>query len=58
MIIAEALSLGVLDGHNSGIGGCFALVHWADGTVQAFDGREIASNEKADVRTDEEIKRS
>ncbi|GAB1259080.1 gamma-glutamyltransferase [Aurantivibrio plasticivorans] len=41
--VAAAFALGVVDGHNSGIGGgCFALVHWADGTVQAVDGREMA----------------
>ncbi|HEY7886311.1 MAG TPA: gamma-glutamyltransferase [Cellvibrionaceae bacterium] len=41
--VAATLALGVVDGHNSGIGGgLFALVHWADGTVEAIDGREIA----------------
>ncbi|WP_341937737.1 gamma-glutamyltransferase [Marinimicrobium sp. C2-29] len=41
--VAAALTLGVVDGHNSGIGGgIFAVVHWADGTVEAIDGREIA----------------
>ena len=41
--VAAALALGVVDGHNSGIGGgCFALVHWADGTIEALDGRETA----------------
>ncbi|WP_084005033.1 gamma-glutamyltransferase [Gilvimarinus polysaccharolyticus] len=41
--VAAALALGVVDGHNSGIGGgCFAVVHWADGTIEALDGRETA----------------
>lgn len=41
--IAAALTLGVVDGFNSGIGGgLFALVRYADGTVQAIDAREIA----------------
>lgn len=41
--VAAALTLGVVDGHNSGIGGGnFALIHYADGRVQALDGREIA----------------
>ncbi|MGD8174667.1 gamma-glutamyltransferase [Marinimicrobium sp. ARAG 43.8] len=41
--VAAALTLGVVDGHNSGIGGgLFALIHWADGTVEAVDGREMA----------------
>lgn len=41
--VAAALTLGVVDGHNSGIGGgLFALVHWADGSVEAIDGREMA----------------
>ncbi|UTF61361.1 gamma-glutamyltransferase [Gilvimarinus sp. DA14] len=41
--VAAALALGVVDGHNSGIGGgCFAIVHWADGTIEALDGREMA----------------
>ena len=41
--VAAALTLGVVDGHNSGIGGgIFALVHWADGSVEAVDGREQA----------------
>jgi len=41
--VATALSLGVVDGHNSGIGGgCFMLVRLADGTVEAIDGRETA----------------
>ncbi len=41
--IAAALTLGVVDGHNSGIGGgLFALVRWADGRIEAIDGREMA----------------
>src|SRR3954468_17269716 len=41
--VAAALMLGVIDGHNSGIGGgCFVLVRRADGSVLAIDGRETA----------------
>ena len=41
--IATALTLGVVDGHNSGLGGgCFILIHAADGTVTCIDGRETA----------------
>lgn len=41
--IATALTLGVVDSHNSGIGGgCFVLIRWADGSVSAIDGREMA----------------
>ncbi|MDO3384350.1 gamma-glutamyltransferase [Gilvimarinus sp. SDUM040013] len=41
--VAAALALGVVDGHNSGIGGgSFAVVRWADGTIEALDGREQA----------------
>ncbi|MCB1232909.1 MAG: gamma-glutamyltransferase [Verrucomicrobiae bacterium] len=41
--IAAAVTLGVVDGHNSGIGGgCFILIHAADGTLTAIDGREMA----------------
>ncbi len=41
--VTAALTLGVVDGQNSGIGGgLFALVHWADGRVEAIDGREMA----------------
>jgi gamma-glutamyltranspeptidase/glutathione hydrolase len=41
--IAAALTLGIADSHNSGIGGgCFILIHAADGTFSAIDGREIA----------------
>jgi gamma-glutamyltranspeptidase/glutathione hydrolase len=41
--VAAALTLGVVDGHNSGLGGgCFMLIHLANGTVVALDGRETA----------------
>lgn len=41
--VAAALTLGVVDGHNSGIGGgCFFLVHLADGRTFCIDGRETA----------------
>lgn len=41
--IATALTLGIVDGHNSGIGGgCFIVIRTADGTVTAIDGREMA----------------
>jgi gamma-glutamyltranspeptidase/glutathione hydrolase len=41
--IAAALVLGVVDGHNSGLGGgCFILVRRADGQFAAIDGRETA----------------
>ena len=41
--IATALTLGVVDGFNSGIGGgCFILIHTADGQTVAIDGREMA----------------
>ena len=41
--IACALTLGVVDGHNSGIGGgCFIVIRAADGTITAIDGREMA----------------
>ena len=41
--IAAALTLGVVDGHNSGIGGgCFILLRTADGKLVAIDGREKA----------------
>src|SRR5207302_3211566 len=41
--VAAALTLGVVDGHNSGIGGgCFMLIRPADGTFVALDGRETA----------------
>jgi gamma-glutamyltranspeptidase/glutathione hydrolase len=41
--IAAAITLGVVDAHNSGIGGgCFILIRAADGTITAIDGRETA----------------
>lgn len=41
--VAVALTLGVVDSHNSGIGGgCFMLIRRADGSVTAIDGREMA----------------
>src|SRR5262245_26511508 len=41
--VAAALTLGVVDGHNSGIGGgCFILIRTAKGKVAAIDGRETA----------------
>jgi gamma-glutamyltranspeptidase/glutathione hydrolase len=41
--VAAALTLGVVDGHNSGIGGgCFLLIRHANGDVIAIDGREKA----------------
>ncbi|WP_331345275.1 gamma-glutamyltransferase [Cellvibrio sp. UBA7661] len=41
--ISVAFALGVVDGHNSGIGGgCFILVRLADGRILALDGREMA----------------
>ena len=41
--VAASLTLGVVDGYNSGIGGgCFILIRTADGEVIAIDGREMA----------------
>lgn len=41
--VAAGLMLGVVDGHNSGIGGgCFMLIRLADGRFVAIDGRETA----------------
>ena len=41
--IAAALTLGVVDNHNSGLGGgCFLLIRQPDGTLLAIDGREQA----------------
>src|SRR5207249_12051793 len=41
--VAAALTLGVVDGHNSGIGGgCFLLIRTARGKFVAIDGRETA----------------
>jgi gamma-glutamyltranspeptidase/glutathione hydrolase len=41
--VVVALTLGVVDGDNSGIGGgCFILIRRADGSLVAIDGREMA----------------
>jgi len=41
--IVAGLVLGVVDGHNSGLGGgCLLLVRAPDGTIAAIDGRETA----------------
>lgn len=41
--VAAALTLGVVDGHNSGIGGgCLMLIRLANGRNVAIDGRETA----------------
>lgn len=41
--IATALTLGVVDNHNSGLGGgCFVLIRRPDGSFVAIDGREKA----------------
>jgi len=41
--VAAALTLGVVDGHNSGIGGgCFILIAMSDGRKVCIDGREMA----------------
>jgi len=41
--IAAALCLGVVDGHNSGIGGgCLMLIRTQTGALHAIDGRETA----------------
>ena len=41
--IACALTLGVVDGHNSGLdGGCFMTLRLADGRLITLDGREMA----------------
>ena len=41
--LAAAFTLGVVDSHNSGIGGgCFILARLASGDVIAIDGREMA----------------
>ena len=43
---AVAFGLGVVDSANSGIGGgCFILIRWADGTIEAIDGREMAPSQ-------------
>src|SRR5690606_15339654 len=63
--LAAAFTLGVVDGHNSGIGGgCFILVRLADGRVLAIDGREMApAAARADMyvvngKVDSELSRS
>jgi gamma-glutamyltranspeptidase/glutathione hydrolase len=41
--VTAALTLGVVDGYNSGIGGgCLILIRTADGKFTAIDGREMA----------------
>jgi len=41
--VAAALTLGVVDGHNSGIGGgCFLVIRTESGRLVAIDGRETA----------------
>lgn len=41
--VAAALTLGVVDPSNSGIGGgCFIVLRRADGTMAVIDGREVA----------------
>lgn len=41
--VAAALTLGVVDGHNSGLGGgCFMVIRTATGKFVALDGREMA----------------
>jgi gamma-glutamyltranspeptidase / glutathione hydrolase len=41
--VAAALTLGVVDGHNSGIGGgCFLLIRTERGALVAIDGRDTA----------------
>jgi gamma-glutamyltranspeptidase/glutathione hydrolase len=41
--VATAITLGVVDNHNSGLGGgCFILIRRADGSLVAIDGRERA----------------
>jgi gamma-glutamyltranspeptidase/glutathione hydrolase len=41
--VAAALTLGVVDGENSGIGGgCLVLIRSTDGELTAIDGREMA----------------
>ncbi|MFT3787848.1 MAG: gamma-glutamyltransferase [Tepidisphaeraceae bacterium] len=41
--ISAMLTLGVVDNHNSGIGGgCFILIRMADGRTTAIDAREVA----------------
>ncbi|MEI9894966.1 MAG: gamma-glutamyltransferase, partial [Chthoniobacter sp.] len=40
--VAVGVTLGVVDGHNSGLGGgCFLLIRRANGEIVAIDGREM-----------------
>lgn len=42
-LVAAAYALGVVDSNNSGIGGgAFIVIRWANGDVEAIDGRETA----------------
>src|ERR1041385_3455437 len=51
---AAALTLGVVDGHNSGIGGgCFLLIRTERGAVIAIDGREKAPAKATRDRSEE-----
>jgi gamma-glutamyltranspeptidase / glutathione hydrolase len=63
--VAAAVTLGIVDSHNSGIGGgLFMLIRKPDGTFVAIDGREMAPSAatremflkdgKADVRLSQE----
>jgi gamma-glutamyltranspeptidase/glutathione hydrolase len=46
--VAAGLTLGVVDGFNSGLGGgCFIVIRLADGTFAAIDGRETAPSAAA-----------
>jgi len=63
--IAAALVLGVVDSHNSGLGGgCFLLIRAADGSLIAVDGRETAPQAATeamflrDGRADPELSRA
>ncbi|MFT5465529.1 MAG: gamma-glutamyltranspeptidase/glutathione hydrolase [Verrucomicrobiales bacterium] len=41
--VTAGLTLGVVDGHNSGIGGgCFMIIRDPDGAIHVLDGREMA----------------
>ena len=63
--VAAGLTLGVVDGHNSGIGGgCFFVIHASDGTSLCIDGREMAPAKASrnmyviDGRLDEEASKT
>ena len=63
--VAAALTLGVVDGFNSGIGGgCFMLIRKPDGTFVAIDGRETAPQKASrdmflhDGKADPELSRT